>query len=348
MLEALGLGAAEEAVLGSLVDYRSRPGSIAAATGLPLAEVESILRTLLAKQLISRNGEEYAPAPPDVSLGPLLVREQAELEVARAAITTLAERYRDGARRRDPAQLVEVIIGADAIRGQALSLQRNAREEMLWFCRGGAIALESSENIEEFRALERGVRYRVLYENSWLEGPGAMESLIEGIRAGEIARTTPTLPIRLAVSDRSVALCPLPVDETTGEPTAALILGSSLLVALIALFDSYWERGAPVRIDGTTGVPLSAEERQLLSLLVSGIGDKSIAKALQVSLRTVQRRVQEMMLRANARSRMQLAWQASKLGWLDGAGGPAPSSASTQWHAVHAATGSGEQPTAVA
>jgi sugar-specific transcriptional regulator TrmB/DNA-binding CsgD family transcriptional regulator len=326
MLEALGLSTAEEAVLNSLVaEYRSRPASIAAALAMPVPQVERILTVLLGRRLVSRSGEDYVAAPPDIALGSLLVQEQAELELARAAITDLAERYREGARRRDSARLVEVVTGVEAIRQQALSLQRDAREEMLWFCRGGTIALESSENDEEFRALERGVRYRVLYETSWLDAPGAIESLVAGVRAGEQARTASKLPIRLAVSDRSVALCPLPTDETTGEPTAALILGSSLLVALIALFESYWDRAAPVRLDGAGPAgPLSADERQLLSLLVSGVGDKSIAKALRVSPRTVQRRVQEMMLRANAQSRMQLAWQASRLGWLDdGAGRPA-------------------------
>lgn len=325
MLEAVGLSAAEEAVLRAMIDdHRSRPATIAVALDMLPAEVESVLRVLLAKRLVSRSGEDYVPAPPDVSLGPLLVHGQAELERARAAITELADRYRDGSRRRDSAQLVEVVAGADAIRQQALSLQRGARREMLWFCRENPVAMPASENVEEFRALERGVRCRVVYETALLEEPGAIEGLMDGIRKGENARSISKLPIRLAIVDGSIALCPLPTDDAIGEPTAALILGSSLLVALIALFESYWERAVPLRIDAAPADgPLSAEERQLLSLLVSGVSDKSIAKALQISLRTVQRRVQEMMRRANAQSRTQLAWEASRLGWLaDGAGRP--------------------------
>lgn len=324
MLEAVGLTSAEEAVLRAMIgDHRSRPATIAAAAELPAARVEAVLRTLLTKRLVSRSGEDYIPAPPDVSLGPLLVQGQAELERARAAITDLAERYRDGARRRDPAQLVEVVTGTEAIRQQALNLQRGARKEMLWFCRESPVAMPASENVEEFRALERGVRYRVVYETALLEEPGAIAGVAEGIRAGEAARSVAKLPIRLAVADRSIALCPLPIDEATGEPTAALILGSSLLVALIALFESYWERAAPVHVDArTVAGPLSTEERQLLSLLVCGVSDRSIAKALEVSPRTVQRRLQELMLRANAQTRAQLAWQAGRLGWLDDAGYP--------------------------
>ncbi|WIX83351.1 helix-turn-helix domain-containing protein [Amycolatopsis carbonis] len=320
MLEALGLTADEERVFRVLVGgYRATAGEVAARLGLAVAEVERVLGSLVAKRLVSRTGEHYVPAPPDVSLGPLLRHGQSELERARSAVTELAEQYRDSARRRDSSRLVEVVTGAEAIRQQALSLQRDAREEVLWFCREAPIAMPAAENDEEFRALARGVRFRVLYETALLEEPGAIAGLAEGIRLGERARTIAKLPVRLAVADRALALCPLADDEATGEPTAALVLGSSLVTGLVALFESYWERASPLRIDGVLAdAPLSAEERRLLSLLVGGVSDKSIAKHLGVSHRTVQRRLQDLMQRADAQSRMQLAWQVAKLGWLDG------------------------------
>ncbi|MFI5610509.1 LuxR C-terminal-related transcriptional regulator [Amycolatopsis sp. NPDC051903] len=319
MLEALGLTADEERVFRVLVDgYRTVPGDVAARLGIEAAEAERVLGALVTKRLVSRTGEHYVPAPPDVSLGPLLLQGQSELERARAAVTELAEQYRGSVRRRDPSRLIEVVTGAEAIRQQALSLQRDAREEVLWFCREAPIAMAASENDEEFRALARGVRFRVLYETALLEEPGAVAGVAEGIRWGERARTIAKLPVRLAVADGSIALCPLAHDETTGEPTAALVLGSTLVTGLVALFESYWERASPLRIDGAPAdTPLSADERRLLSLLVGGVSDKSIAKHLGISPRTVQRRLQDLMQRADASSRMQLAWQVAKLGWLD-------------------------------
>lgn len=319
MLEALGMDADEERVFRALVaGYRSTPLEVAAKVGIGARAAEAVLRVLEDKRLVSRTGEHYVPAPPDVSLGPLLVHGQSELERARAAVVELAEQYRGVARGRDSARLLEVVVGADAIRHQALSLQRGARDEVLWFCRSGPIAMAADENDEEFRALRRGVRYRVLYETALLEEPGGTAGIVEGIRAGEVARTIAELPIRLAVADRSIALCPLATDDTTGEPTAALVLGSSLVIALLALFESYWDRGVPVRVDESPWKgPLTGDERQLLSLLVAGVSDQAIAKHLRVSHRTVQRRLQELMRRANAQSRMQLAWQIGKLGWLD-------------------------------
>jgi DNA-binding CsgD family transcriptional regulator len=317
VLEALGMTPGEERVYRVVVGgYRTAPDEIAGRIGVGRGELEPILEALLAKGLVSRIDGHYVSAPPDVSLGPLLVHGQEKLEAARAAVSQLAEEYRGSARRRDSAQLVEVITGVDAIRRQALAIQRGAREESLWFCLEGNVAMAASENVEEALAQARGVQYRVIYETGLLEEPGRI--VLEGIEGGEIARSISKLPVRLAISDRSVALCPLVTRDSTGEPTAALVRESSLLSALVALFEVYWERASPLRIGDTApAAHLDPDERRLLSLLIGGVSDKSIATQLNVSYRTVQRRLQDLMRRVDARTRMQLAWQASKLGWLD-------------------------------
>jgi DNA-binding CsgD family transcriptional regulator len=316
MLAALGMTVAEERVYREVIAaHRVATDELAARLAVTPDELAPILDNLVDKSLISRAGGDFLPAPPDVALGPLLVHGQAALERARAAVGQLAEQYRNDVRRRDSIQLVEVVTGAEAIRQQALQLQRGARAEMLWFCRKSPIAMASSENEEEFLALARGVRYQVVYEADMLEEPEALSGLAEGIRAGEQARTISSVPVRLAIADRQVALCPL--GDETGEPTAALVQGTSLLTALIALFENYWNRAAPVRIDESADGPLTADQLRLLSLLVGGVSDKSIATQMRVSQRTVQRRVQDLMQRANVRNRMQLSWQVGKLGWLD-------------------------------
>ena len=57
-------------------------------------------------------------------------------------------------------------------------------------------------------------------------------------------------------------------------------------------------------------------DRLLLSLVVAGMPDKSIATHLGVSKRTVQRRLDRMMATAGVDSRAGLAFQAAKRGWL--------------------------------
>ena len=90
------------------------------------------------------------------------------------------------------------------------------------------------------------------------------------------------------------------------------------------MFESYWDRASPLHLSGPAPEPalqepppdavrpasaLAADERYLLSLLVGGVSDKAIATQLGLSQRTVQRRIYDLMRRANAETRMQLAWQ---------------------------------------
>ncbi|MEU1168582.1 LuxR C-terminal-related transcriptional regulator, partial [Streptomyces sp. NPDC005921] len=101
---------------------------------------------------------------------------------------------------------------------------------------------------------------------------------------------------------------------------------SSLLDALTSLFERYWETAVPLDVSaaGTlpdaaavqAGDPLSGTDRRILSLLVAGIADKAIASQMGLSRRTIQRHIQRMMSLAGATTRMQLAWQAARRGWL--------------------------------
>ncbi|MFD7894774.1 MULTISPECIES: LuxR family transcriptional regulator [unclassified Streptomyces] len=333
MLEPAGLTPAEETVYRLLVTVTAASADeIADHCGLAPGDTERVLAALTAKGLASatdRAPRSFAATPPDVALLPHLQRNSDALDKARTAVTDLLETYRRTRRRQDPDQLIEVITGAEALRQHLRQIQDNTRHEMLWFCKAQYVAMPSGSNRAEFDALARGVRYRVLYERAFFDDPGAVDNVVEGVRAGEIARAVPHLPLRLAVADRAIAICPLVPGGPSGsseEPTTALVRGSSLLEALVALFERYWEDAVPLDVsasgtvsgtDGTApGHVLSATDRQLLSLMVAGVADKAIASQMGLSRRTVQRHIQGMMTLAGATTRMQLAWQAARRGWM--------------------------------
>ncbi|MCX4530781.1 helix-turn-helix domain-containing protein [Streptomyces sp. NBC_01669] len=333
MLEAAGLTPAEEAVYRTLVTMPTASADdISKQSGLMPLEVERVLAALKAKGLASRmdsTPRSFVANPPDVALLPHLQRQSDSLDQARAAVTDLLETYRRTRRRRDPDQLIEVITGAEGLRQHLRQIQDSTRHEMLWFCKAQYVAMPSGSNQAEFDALARGVRYRVLYERAFFDDPGAVDNVADGVRAGEMARAVPHLPLRLAVADRAIAICPLVPGGPGGsseEPTTALVRGSNLLEALVALFERYWVDAVPLHVsesgtvDGTDeaarGHELSATDRQLLSLLVAGVADKAIASQMGLSRRTVQRRIQAMMAVAGATTRMQLAWQAARRNWM--------------------------------
>ncbi|GAA1709021.1 helix-turn-helix domain-containing protein [Kribbella yunnanensis] len=324
MQDGLLLDAREERAYRLLVGLSAaRSTELAEVAELSPQEAVEVLQRLQAKGLVavSQSADEpvFRALPPDVALGTTLLRRQESLEAARKTVAVLSEEFRASASRRDAHHLVEVVVGAAALRERLRDLQESAREEILWFCRANPLAMQGAENTEEYGALSRGVRYRAIYERALLETPGELDTIAEGISWGEEARTLPTLPVRLAIVDRATAVCPLVRDDELGigEPTAAVISRGQLLDAVLALFESHWEMATPVTMHTAeqTGV-LDDHERFLLSLLVAGVPDKSIASQLGISRRTVQRRLDRLMSLAGVDTRTGLAYQAAKRDWL--------------------------------
>jgi DNA-binding CsgD family transcriptional regulator len=322
---------------GSLLDAREEQAyrllvGLSVACSAELAEVaeltrveaDEVLQRLQAKGLVTvQPGDDpvFRPLPPDVAFGTTLLRQQESLEAARKVVAALSEEYRASAGRRDAHHLVEVIVGSDPLRDRLRQLQNSAREEILWFCRANPVAMPGDENTEEYAALSRGVRYRAIYERALLETPGELDSIAEGVGWGEEARILPVLPVRLAIVDRATAVCPLVRDDELGigEPTAAVISRGQLLDALVALFESHWEQATPVKLQAGGAVVaegLDDSERFLLSLVVAGVPDKSIASHLGISRRTVQRRLDRLMSLAGVDTRTGLAFQAARRNWL--------------------------------
>lgn len=324
-LAPLGLTDQEEETYGLLVATGTTDiPHLEALTRPMVADLRATLAGLREKGLVTvvEETQQVVPTPPDVALAPLLLSGQEALAEAGRLVTELSEQHRANARRRDPDQLVQVITGGESIRQALRTMQLSTREEMQWFCRAGHVAMPSSENDEEFAMLARGVRYRVVYEQALLEEPGMLDSLALGVRAGEQARAVAELPVRMAIADASMAICPLvPQRDQRSEPTAAIVRDSNLLKALIALFESTWSVASPLLVPQSATSGVGTEEIELLSLLVAGVTDKAIATRLGISTRTVQRRISDLMALTGAQSRMQLAWQVAQRGWLS-VGGP--------------------------
>ncbi|WP_233512487.1 helix-turn-helix domain-containing protein [Micromonospora deserti] len=320
--ELLGLGEDEERVYRALVGLSTaRPAELAQRLAVPAAQVDRALDGLRRRGLVGPAGDEdgLRPLPPDVALGDALLRQQQSLEAARGMVAQLTEEYRASVRRHDADHLVEIVTGTDALRSRLRRLQDGARHEVLWFCRANPLAMPGPENVEEFGALARGVRYRAIYERALLSEPGALTDVERAVRSGEQARVTDSLPVRLAIADGATAICPLVPDRASGAPSAAVIGRSQLLDALLALFESHWRAATPL-LPGAGDEPADArpgeDERLLLSLFVGGVPDKSIASQLGVSRRTIQRRLADLMERAGVDTRPGLAYQAARRGWL--------------------------------
>ncbi|MGW0224789.1 TrmB family transcriptional regulator [Streptomyces tendae] len=198
MLEAVGVREPAESVYRLLVaSGRASAEELVRRTGMDPASVRHALDSLTGMGLVSHTDGElrvFRAVPPDVALLPRIKSGADALELARVEAARLIEAYQDTARRHHAGQLLEVITGAEALRQHLRQIQTSAREEMLWFCKAQYVAMPSGSNAEEYEALGRGVRYRVLYEKAFFDDEGAVDNVAAGVRAGEVATPPRIVP----------------------------------------------------------------------------------------------------------------------------------------------------------
>lgn len=323
MLGAIGLDEAHESAYRALVSVGAADvPDLARRLTLGEHDTERALRRLerhgLAAQSSARPGR-WVAAPPGVALGALLTQQRHELEKAELAAALLAEEYRATAAEPAVHDLVEVVTGAAAVSSRFLQLQLGATEEVRALVTGNPVAVTGGENHAEEQAADRGVRYRVVLERAALDLPDGLTELTAALGRDEQVRVVDTVPTKLVVADRTLAMVPL--TSHTAEPAALVVHASGLLELLCGLFDSVWRDALPLRL-GTSGAVEQqpdgpdGTDLEVLSLLLAGLTDASVAKQLDLGLRTVQRRVKRLMELSGVTTRLQLGWHAYERGWV--------------------------------
>ncbi|MFJ4642245.1 helix-turn-helix domain-containing protein [Streptomyces bobili] len=323
MLGAIGLDERHESAYRALVSVGAADvPDLARRLALGEQDTERALRRLgrhgLAAQSSGRPGR-WVAAPPGVALGALLTRQRHELEQAELTATLLAEEYRAAAAEPSVHDLVEVVTGAAAVSQRFLQIQLGATDEVCALVTGTPVAVTGVDNDAEEQAAARGVRYRVVLERAVLDQPDGVTELTAALGRDEQVRVVDEVPTKLVVADGSLALVPLTV--RSAEPAALVVHASGLLELLSGLFESVWRQALPLRL-GERGVTEEGPDGpdttdlEILSLLLAGLTDASVAKQLDVGLRTVQRRVRRLMELAGVTTRLQLGWHAHERGWV--------------------------------
>lgn len=319
MLDALGLDDAHTAVYRCVVQQTSASvPEVAAALSMSAPRVRPIVAELERLGLLARqaaSSDRFVASPPSVALRPLLLERERGLTRAHEALVELNDLYRHSAEQRSVADVVEVVLGDDAVRQRVAQLQAAASQQVRVLVLNEIALLSGEENVEEDRALERGVRYRVIVESAVLERPGFLAAAREMSEIGEEVRVLPTLPTRMFVADDQMALVPMRAHSEDEGFGALLIHPSGLLDLVISIFEEYWR-------SATEFLPIAAVhttedvDRDLLRLLLLGVTDAAAATQLGISLRTVQRRVADLMEVAGVTTRMQLGAEAVRRAWV--------------------------------
>lgn len=325
MLEAIGLSAVDSRLYATLIDNpRSTASQLAQHCEINPEQSARALAQLARRGLASRlpgKRARYVAVAPDVSIQPLLSRREDELHRVRTAIHELMTAFHRASRHTHPAELVEVVTGPQNIMRRAFQLQDGAQALMRGIDKPPYAMTWVGNAEHEARRLREGIEYRALYDREAVEQPGKLADIQLSCEQGEKARVLADLPIKLWIADDSAALIPVR-SATYGIDAALIVYPSALLDALIALFELEWERATPLRCSPSAHVEVEPGDRPdqmtraLLPLLTAGLTDEGIARSLGLSLRTIQRRIHDLMRELNATTRFQAGMAARDRGWV--------------------------------
>jgi DNA-binding CsgD family transcriptional regulator/sugar-specific transcriptional regulator TrmB len=334
-LSAIGVDPLHERVYRYLVrEGRSRaPGDVAVQLGLSMRVATSVLRKLESQALIIKVDSRppgYVVSPPELALESLVARRGEELAQVRLLAKELQSTFHRAVESSSAYDLVEVIVGRDQLMRYYLHLVQGARVQFDTLTKPPYVSGEdTTDNIlhAEAAGVRRGVRFRSVYESDALNEALTLDVAEQSIALGEEARAiSGVLPMKLALFDQRIGFAPLKADDPN--VGALVVHPSPLLEALVALFEGIWARAVPLHSarDSATNWPAELDERarQVLLLMSAGLKDESIARAMGMSRRTVQKYVTTTMTILGARTRFQAALLARERGWVGGSpSGPA-------------------------
>ena len=323
-LDPLGLSPTQETVYRWLVKSGISPLSeVAAGARVPLAQARSAVTALERMHLVVRapgRPARFGAAAPDIALEALLVARQQALEQTRLEVRRLQEEFRRASETRNPAELFDIVQGRESLRENVDQMWRSCREEILAFDKP-PYAIPPEQNVTEQPLLASGVTLKGIYSKESLERPGALDTLRRFMAAGEQARFFPRVPMKLTIFDRRVARIPL-VEKGGSVEGALVIHPSSLLDALIELFETIWERSYPFPHSGTEiaaseqdALNLSEDDARLVTLLLAGTKSETIARQMNFGLSTVERRIKKLIASLDVQTRFQAGYELARRGF---------------------------------
>ena len=321
-MAVLGLDAAGEQLYRmSLRNAGSSQRALAEKLGWPPDQVAAGLSKLDALGLIDLDGDEVRTVSPDQAVERLIATESRrlasvaeQLESVRATLPSLmAEHWAAQAPQGQPVT-VEAVEGGD-VPGLIRSLSSTSEGDLMWL-RPDQWRFTAGQETDTWvkHLVASGRRSRAIYPaRVFEEAPDVVRSRAE---VGEHVRVLAEVPCRLAIMGTSAVLVPEMWGKNTGR--RLVVRQQALIAGFTLLFEALWERA--MAIPGLDG-PVNAEDRTsdrrlLLDQLANGAKDEQIARALGLSLRTVRRRVADILDELGVDSRFQAGVEAVRRGWV--------------------------------
>jgi hypothetical protein len=255
----------------------------------------------------------YQPSPPDAVVDVLIAACEKELKQVRLETRRWKTQRITSPDQLRVNELIEIVPSREAYDQRWQQIQQATKKTLEVFVRRPFVQplvepqLDGHEGLQA-SLLARGVESRGIYDDDALRTPGIFDHVRRMTKFGETARVVSHLPLKLVLSDRSTALIPVVQSDPESTYESALVVHqSTLLDALVTLFDIYWERGTEAVFDDReTNGHGALDEDTIITLLAAGVKDEAIARQLGVSPHTVRRRIAALCKRLGVTTRFQL------------------------------------------
>ncbi|KUM96401.1 TrmB family transcriptional regulator [Streptomyces yokosukanensis] len=255
-LMSLGLARYEARVYLSLIRRGSYTAAeVAREADVPRQRVYDVLDALVRRHLVTaRPGRvaTYSAVTPELALARLMTVQRESVDrlerVSQDLAGALQPLWSLGRQHTDPLDYIEVLRDPKAISERFADIQRQARHELLTFCKPPFVApAENTEGLAVVHRLHRaGGVVRAIYLDDALGDPETVEHVRRFAAAGEEARFAPELPLKLVVADASLVLCDMPDPVAGAGSTTTLFIEHPALAGCLRLaFHTVWKDAAP-------------------------------------------------------------------------------------------------------
>ena len=320
-LEVLGFSTQTEGIYRLVLrNSGSSLTTLASLAAVRIGELREHLSRLAADGLVELRDDTAIAHPPQEALARLVNSEQRkvrsrseQLEAVRGLLPSLSVDHLASSVPAGQPVTVELVEAGDVAQ-LIRTLSVSSSGDLLWL-RPDPWGVARGQEIDDWvlELLRLGRRSRAIYGVDVLRrAPQLIRARAE---AGEQVRILPHVPTRMAVLGGSAAL----LGERFGvhDQRRLVLRHQSIVAALTLMFDGLWDRATTVPgLSGQGYDDGAGDQRVLLEQLAGGAKDEQIARALGTSVRTVRRRVADLLDQLGAGSRFQAGAEAARRGWL--------------------------------
>ncbi len=262
-LQPLGItGREAEVYIALLKNSALTAGEISKITSVSLNKIYEVLQNLVKKKMCTENYlngvKLFRCIEPKIAFQNIFSVYQDDINRKKALFKEEIEQnllslYSQEKNAKNPLDYIEVVSDRGQASDRFLTLQANAKSEILFFSKPPYVNSKSlSGNIGELENVcKNKVIVKSIYECSPTESMDYKENLLNIIehfeRIGEEARIIEALPVKLVIIDESISIFSL-IDNVTFNPqlTTMIVHHPVFSLSQKTLFEVYWNKSISI------------------------------------------------------------------------------------------------------